>query len=274
MIHATVACSQRAARRLQKLRLFLDRVGRDPAAIAAEVACPALLAPARMEPRAGKDPAALLADAHVATFPFPMHLEADRLFDWAPLPAEPLEFRALEPEALEVPMEYKLLGYQPQQLGEFVAYMPPLLDLPLAGGAPEHAPLPPPLSLVADGAEDAATLLDVGCPPVATPTAAVPLGARYARTNDAVAAPRLPVYGFDMQHPLEPVAIGVPRSAANEHPASNAVRATAGLPMLADSWQPPRGAGGASAAPAPMDGPQPEDRFAQGWVRFSCPVGR
>jgi hypothetical protein len=41
---------------------------------------------------------------------------------------------------LQVPLEYKLLGYQHEEFPGLTTYVPPLLEQPLLPGAPEELP--------------------------------------------------------------------------------------------------------------------------------------
>jgi hypothetical protein len=296
-----LTCRLRAQRRLDALKAFLKQLRCDPAAVRAEFEHPTILHPARLAAWPGKPPLDILHAALVVPSPLRIHRTCDMLLQWQPQAVEAPEHYMHEPEPLMVPMEHKLLGYQPQSLQDFVGYLPVLLDQPLASGAPEEGLCLPLLSLIEPEPQvsgpnqsskgvKAPTMSASATPTppadptigsfppqvIAPPHTSALLGSRYAATNDAVAAKRLPVYGFDREYPLRPRPISLPSSAAQEALASNTIRVTHGLPMLAETWQ-RRRAGGcfcgdvfAGSIPDAMAGPAPEDLFTQTWVRPTC----
>jgi hypothetical protein len=286
---------------LEALKAFLAQLKYDRAAVRNEVEHPFILHPARLDARPGKPPKGILEAALVVPGPLRIHRACDTLLQWQPEIVEAPEYSMLETEPLAVPMEYKLLGYEPQQLQAFVGYLPPLHNQPLATGAPEEGiglpllsitePEIPPSELAPSPKKGQApttaaststailkdpALSSVGSIPpqlLTPPQTSIPLGSRYVPTNDAVAASRLPAYGFDPAYPLKPRTIPLPMTVAHEALASNTIRAMHGLPMLAETWQRRRAGGGCCAdvmheePPEEMAGPAPEDAFTQTWVR-------
>ncbi|GIL78670.1 hypothetical protein Vretifemale_8079 [Volvox reticuliferus] len=196
----------------------------------------------------------------------PLPLYRDVLFQAHP----PLEvshytdFDELAPFQLKTPLEYRLLGYNPEEFPGLTPYLPPLLDQPLMLGANEEvaaageklepSSLVPPLS-------DYPPLPDA-CKNM--PYITLEIGTRYGVERIYVAPEPSYEMGYDMDYVIQPRLYDMYESGAHEAPASGGVRALRGGPALSDSWLVRHDTWavqlGEEVVLRLMSGPEPEDQ--------------
>lgn len=238
----------------------------------AEVATPQLLSRDKMGARPGADPTRFLNPDKVRTWPFrPCH-------DVDFLPTSPVDdlpyadYDELQHLPLNVPLAYKLKGYRPEELRDFIGYMPPLLDQPLESGALEEAGGVHPTAALPEAHEGIpyeVEGLEIPAGVRASAFDAVDVGAKWARTLDMVVRPPLRAWGRDADAPIQPTLVAHYSSAERENGASSGVRATVRVPLVATEWLPRHQDWvlGAAELAVPLGGCSKDDDFELRWVR-------
>ncbi|EFJ43939.1 hypothetical protein VOLCADRAFT_121366 [Volvox carteri f. nagariensis] len=229
-----VVRNMRLQKRLERIKEVLAHLGYDKQRLAEEAANPVLLV--KESDRPGSAPTRYLRPEMVRVRPLPLY--RDVLFQ--PHPPQDVshytDFDELAPFQLKTPLEYRLLGYNPEEFPGLTPYLPPLLDQPLLGGACEEVAaagerIEP--SGVVPPLQDFPPLPDA-CKNM--PYITLEIGARYG-VERIFAAPE-PSYdmGYDMDYVIQPRLYDIYESGAHEAPASGSVRALRGGPALSDTW--------------------------------------
>ena len=261
-----VACRVRVQARLQRLKLFLDRLGRDFANVQQEIDEPSILSGAASSkpgaaaqlagPRAcgsSVDSQSPPADQAVADraarctwWPHKQCHEADFLLEGeqSALPSQLPDQQAFEPFEQQVPMAYKLSGYAEEPHWGFdgnlaLPFEPPeevTFDDDVTPATPWHLP---------DGCTTELTpaqldMTDKLAAAAREVTGTVPIGSRWAPTQEGMCAPRPRLWGRTLQHPIRPAKLQHDSMLEREAPASNSVRALQGRPLLSEAWRQPR----------------------------------
>lgn len=134
----------------------------------------------------------------------------------------------------QTPLEYRILGYTPEDFPGLTPYLPPLLDQPLLAGAAEEAAAAGE-AVVPSGIVPAIAEY----PPLPDacrnmPFITLELGSRYS--DDKVFAAPEPSYGMDPDYMIQPRLYDMYDSMAHEAGASGGVRAMRGCPALSERW--------------------------------------
>ncbi|GLI65137.1 hypothetical protein VaNZ11_008595 [Volvox africanus] len=229
-----VVSNLRLQKRLERIKEVLAHLGYDKQRLAEEAANPVVLV--QESDRPGTAPTRYLQPEMVRVRPLPLYRDA--MFQ----PHPPLEvshytdFDELAPFQLKTPLEYRLLGYSPEEFPGLTPYLPPLLDQPLMLGASEEvaaagekmepSSIAPPLS-------DYPPLPDA-CKNM--PYITLEIGTRYSVERIFVAPEPSYEMGYDMDYVIQPRLYDMYESGTHEAPASGSVRALRGGPALSDSW--------------------------------------
>ncbi|KAK9804223.1 hypothetical protein WJX72_001932 [[Myrmecia] bisecta] len=247
----------RAKRRLQQINAFLDNLGRDRHRIAAEVMAGTSRPAGPLQGRPTTAGAALYDPALVRLHPLPVYREAAFNSYQAVKPTGIADYDDMTPMDLQVPLQYQVLGYQPEEFPAYTPYMAPLPDQPLLTGAQEEEVGPraqgPPVEDISEFGSMPQELLH-------RPFDTLPIGSRY--TDEGVFTPLKPSWGMDKSAAIQPRILPHPDSTTSELPGTNSLKALAGLPLLSDLYTPARHTfmiGGPVHAPPLMTGPDPGD---------------
>ncbi len=145
-------------------------------------------------------------------------------------------------------LEYKLLGYAPEELSGLTPYAPPLLDQLLMEGAGEESSSERPCGVLPPGLVPASLGMPDGVRQM--PYVSLEISNRYS--DDQVFAPLAPSWGVDDDAGIQPRALPYHDSTQTEAMGSCSVRALVSAPLLAPRW--------ASAGDRPLvdDGPVPK----------------
>eukprot|EP00798_Chlamydomonas_sp_ICE-L_P009095 gene9095-16219_t len=186
----------RVDKRRVKIRNFLAQVGRDKERLAEESANPVLLVSESDRP--GDAPTNSLKPEMVRTRPLPVYRQVNFPHHQPVGECHYTDFDELGPMQLKVPLEYKLLGYEPEEFPGLTEYTPPLLDQTLQPGAPEESPVVAPSGVVVP-LSSLPTMPD-SCKQM--PFVGHEIGNRYS--DDKVAALPTPSWGMDASYSVQP----------------------------------------------------------------------
>ncbi|KAG2494686.1 hypothetical protein HYH03_007202 [Edaphochlamys debaryana] len=266
-----VVTGLRLQKRLERIKGVLAHLGYDKQRLAEEAANPVLLVTEADRP--GTAPTKYLKPEMVRVRPLPLY--RDVLFQVH----DPLEvshytdFDELAPFTAKVPLEYRILGYGPEDIPGLTPYLPPLLDQPLLLGAREE------VAAASEAAVPSGLVPALSeYPPLPDacknmPYITLELGNRYS--EDRVFASPDPSYGMDDPgYAIQPQLYDIHESGRHEAPASGGVRSLRGGPCLSDAWLVrqdtwavqlgeevvPRLMAGPEQGDLPEDRPQDEDK--------------
>ncbi|GFR42143.1 hypothetical protein Agub_g2992 [Astrephomene gubernaculifera] len=256
-----VVVSLRMQRRLERIKEVLAHLGYDKQRLAEEAANPVLLVSESDRP--GTAPTKYLRPEMVRVRPLPLYRDVVFQVHVQLDVTHYTDFDELAPFQLKTPLEYRILGYAPEDFPGLTPYLPPLLDQPLLAGAIEE---------VAAAGE---ALVPAGLVPSLSeypplpdacknmPYITLEVGNRYS--EDRVFATPEPSYamGYDKDYVMQPRLYDMYDSARHEAVASGSVRALRGGPALSDTWLVRQDTWavqlGEEVIPRLMSGPEPEE---------------
>lgn len=135
----------------------------------------------------------------------------------------------------QVPLKFKLLGYEEEPWGPIPSYLPPLLDQPLMEGAEEESAGPAiPAGIVP--LPEAFPAMP-GCF-TRTPYESLPIAGRY--TDDSLMARPIPTWGVRDSERIQPSIYAHEDTPETHDMATNSCRSLRGTPLLSDRWLPRR----------------------------------
>lgn len=211
-----------------------------------EVETPHLLAPDEMGARPGLHPVQVRAITDTTTSLPPQFSEVN-FFRMDPVEVAPCgSFTELALAELEVPLEYKSLGYAREDHFGWEEYIPEMQHVALESGAAEEEEVEEtPHAAVAAFTPEGFETWHSELPAAAMRSAAhvENIGGKWLRTQTGVVAAELPVWGMGPDYLPQPVELARRCCAEREAPESGALRATTGLPLLSDVWRPRYGNG-------------------------------
>uniref|UniRef100_A0A7S0UT62 MSP domain-containing protein n=1 Tax=Polytomella parva TaxID=51329 RepID=A0A7S0UT62_9CHLO len=256
----TVIRNRRLQRRLAKIRHVLTQLKYDKQRVSEETMNPVLLVSDAN--RAAVNPTKHMQPSNVRVRPFPLYRDVNfQCHD----PVEStyyLDMNELSLFPMQVPLEYKMIGYQPETITGYTPYIPLLSEQPLLSGAPEELPA---LGPVPSGMAATPEGLTKPLPELLRTSAyaALEVGSRYYASPKVFAAPERS-WGIDPDCMLQPRIYPLHDSTKFEHPCSAATRALRGAVQISDTWVPRVDSGFIQSireelVPEPLVAARPED---------------